>query len=72
MFGNLCAALQQRGMTVKQYAMVLGIGEAAVQDKLTGKTDFIYEEVVKTRTLLPEYSADYLFAENTAKENAWV
>lgn len=72
MFENLRTALQQRGVTLKQYASVLGIGESDVQDKLTGKTYFIYEEVVKTRTLLPEYSADYLFAENTAKENAWV
>lgn len=68
MFDNLRTALQQRGVTVKQYATVLGIGESAVQDKLAGKTDFIYKEVVRTRSLLPEYSADYLFAEKAAKE----
>ena len=68
MFDNLLTALQKKCVSLKQYARVLGIGETAVRHKLAGETDFIYDEVVKTRTLLPEYSADYLFAENAAKE----
>lgn len=42
MFDNLRTALRQRGISVKQYAEILGIGEKTVQNKLTGKTDFTY------------------------------
>ena len=39
MFHNLRMALRQKGISVKQYAEVLGIGEKTVQNKLTVKTD---------------------------------
>ncbi len=68
MFANLRTALQRKGISLKQYAEVLGIGEKTVQNKLTGKTDFTYPEFRKTCTLLFEYNADYLFAEEGAKE----
>ena len=67
MFDNLRTALQQKGISVKQYAEVLGIGEKTVQNKLTGRTDFTYPEFRKTCTLLFEYNADYLFTEEAAK-----
>ena len=67
MFHNLRMALRQKGISVKQYAEVLGIGEKTVQNKLTGKTDFTYPESRKTCTLLFEYNADYLFAEQVAE-----
>ena len=67
MFHNLRMALRQKGISVKQYAEVLGIGEKTVQNKLTGKTDFTYPEFSKTCTLLFEYNADYLFAEQVAE-----
>lgn len=68
MFDNLRTALQQKGISVKQYAEVLGVGEKTVQNKLTGRTDFTYPEFRKTCTLLFEYNADYLFAEKATKE----
>ena len=40
MFHNLRTALQQKGISVKQYAEVLGIGEKTLQSKLAGRTDF--------------------------------
>ena len=67
MFDNLRTALQQKGISVKQYAEILGIGEKTVQNKLSGKTDFTYPEFRKTCTLLFEYNADYLFAEQAAE-----
>lgn len=68
MFINLRTALQQKGISVKQYAEILGIGEKTVQNKLTGRTDFTYPEFRKTCTLLFEYNADYLFTEKVENE----
>ena len=68
MFHNLRTALQQKGISVKQYAEVLGIGEKTLQNKLAGRTDFTYPEFRKTCTLLCEYNAYYLFAEKPPRE----
>lgn len=62
MLSNLRTALYQKGISIKQYAEVLGVGEKTVQNKLAGKTDFTYPEFKKTCALLFEYNADYLFA----------
>ena len=68
MFHNLRMALRQKGISVKQYAEVLGIGEKTVQNKLTGKTDFTYPEFRKTCTLLFEYNAEQVAeAKQTAR-----
>ena len=66
MYDNLRIALRQKGISVKQYAEVLGTGEKTVQNKLTGRTDFTYPEFKKTCALLFEYKADYLFAEKAS------
>lgn len=64
MFTNLKTALHKRGISIKQYAEFLGITEKTAQNKMKGITDFTYPEFKKTCTLLlPEYNADYLFAE---------
>ncbi len=64
MFNNLRTALFHKGISMKQYAEFLGVGEKTVQNKMKGTTDFTYQEFRKTCTLLfPEYNADYLFAE---------
>ena len=66
MFNNLRTALYQKGITMKQYAEFLGVGEKTIQNKIKGVTDFTYPEFKKTCDLLmPEYNADYLFAENS-------
>ncbi len=62
MFNNLRTALYRKGISAKQYAEILGVGEKTVQNKLAGKTDFTYPEFRKTCALLFEYNADYLFA----------
>jgi transcriptional regulator with XRE-family HTH domain len=70
MFVNLRTALFQKGISMKQYAEFLGVGEKTVQNKLKGTTDFTYPEFRKTCTLLlPEYNADYLFADSTIESH---
>ncbi|MCX4268477.1 MAG: DNA-binding protein [Lachnospiraceae bacterium] len=69
MYDNLRTALRQKGISIKQYAEVLGAGEKTVQNKLTGRTDFTYPEFRKTCALLFEYNADYLFAEKASRNS---
>lgn len=40
MFDNLKTALQHKGISMKQYAEILGVGEKTIQNKLMGRTDF--------------------------------
>lgn len=68
MFENLRTALRQKGISIRQYAEVLGVGEKTAQNKLAGRTDFTYPEFKKTCALLFEYNADYLFTEKTPAE----
>lgn len=66
MFNNLRTALYQKGISIKQYADFLEVGEKTVQNKLKGITPFTYPEFKKTCSMLfPEYNADYLFAESS-------
>lgn len=67
MLNNLRMALHRKGISVKQYAEILGVREKTVQNKLVGKTDFTYPEFRKTCALLFEYNADYLFATEEEK-----
>lgn len=68
MFVNLRIALRKKGISLKKYAEFLGVGERTVQNKLKGSTDFTYLEFKKTCTLLTEYNADYLFAEDVSDD----
>lgn len=64
MFFNLKSVLYQKGISFKQYAKFLNVSEKTVQNKMNGITPFTYPEFKKTcEFLLPEYNADYLFAE---------
>lgn len=71
MFSNLRAALYQKGISMKQYAEFLGVGEKTIHNKMKGLTDFTYPEFKRTCTLLlPEYNADYLFSESDAENRS--
>ena len=71
MYLNLKCVLYQKNIAIKQYAEFLGVSEKTAQNKLQGVTDFTYPEFKKTcAVLLPEYNADYLFAENTPEQTA--
>lgn len=52
MLNNLRTALYRKGISIKQYAEILGVGEKTAQNKLVGKTDFTYPEFRKTCALL--------------------
>lgn len=70
MFTNLRTALYRKGISVKQYAEFLGVGEKTVQNKMKGETDFTYPEFKKTCSLLlPEYNADYLFTDFSSENH---
>lgn len=62
MFNNLKTELNKNGISAKEYAQILGISEKNLENKLSGKEDFIYSELTRTCTLLKIYSIDYLFA----------
>lgn len=62
MFNNLKRTLNKNGISIKEYAKILGISEKNVENKLFGKEEFVYSEIIKTCTLLKNYSIDYLFA----------
>lgn len=62
MFANLREALDQKNITLKAYAAVLGVTEKTIQNKLNCLTPFTLPEVWTTCfDLLPEYSWSYLF-----------
>lgn len=64
MYSNLKSILYRKNITIKQYADFLNVSEKTVQNKLQGLTAFTYPEFKRTCSLLlPEYNADYLFAE---------
>ncbi|WP_050698697.1 helix-turn-helix domain-containing protein [Anaeromassilibacillus senegalensis] len=71
MFDNLRNALENKKISMKAYAAVLGVTEKTVQNKLSGQTPFTLPEVWATCfDLLPEYSWTYLFNQDTFQKPA--
>ena len=71
MLVNLEKVLRNKGITLEQYADFLGISEPAVRARLEGSADFTYSEFRRTCTLLlPEYNADFLFAESFLEDRS--
>lgn len=67
MLRNLRSALDNKGITVRAYAAVLGVSEKSIQNKINEVTPFTYPEALKTmKELFPEYNSEYLF--KTEKE----
>lgn len=63
MFKNLKKILDDKGITVKAYAEFLGVSEKTAHNKIQGKTEFLFSEVIKTCTFIcPEYRMEYVFA----------
>lgn len=61
MFVNLEKEMVGRNhMTRKDLAIALGLSEKTISNKMNGKTDFTYSEMVKIRSLLGK-SLDELF-----------
>lgn len=59
---NLKRALDNKGVTLRAYASILGVSEKTIWNKINEETPFTYPEVRKTKMeILPEYDSDYLF-----------
>lgn len=63
MFPNLDAEMARENKKQTDVAMILGISESTVSDKMNGKTDFKLKECKKIIfNFFPGFSIDYLFA----------
>lgn len=63
MLGNLKRALDNKGVSLRAYAAVLGISEKSAWNKVNEETVLTYPEAIKTKKeLFPEYDLEYLFA----------
>lgn len=61
---NLKKALEDKGISLRAYAAVLGVSEKTAWNKIEGKTPITYPEArITKKELLPEYDSDYLFDE---------
>jgi len=64
MYENLRQAMAVKKVTSKQISELLGIAEKTVSNKLHGKTEWSYAEVVKLKKFIfPD--TDWLFAFNS-------
>lgn len=62
MLSNLKKALDNKGISMKAYASILGISQKTLWNKINEETAFTYPEVRATKKeVLPEYDPDYLF-----------
>ena len=46
MLNNLKKVLDDKGITIRAFAKVLGVDERTIQNKIKGKTPFTYPEAV--------------------------
>lgn len=70
MLKNLKRALDEKGITLKAYAAVLGVSEKTAWNKIYEQSPLTYPEAKKTKTeLLPEYDSDYLFKADCTSQN---
>lgn len=62
MYQNMRAVMEQKGLTVDSLAKVLHLHRNTITNKLSGKSDFSYDEAcVLCETLFPEYKPSYIF-----------
>lgn len=58
---NLRAEMARKGISRKQVAEVIGLGQSSISYRFNGKDDFLLVELVKIRdTFFPELSLEYL------------
>lgn len=69
MLKNLKKALDNKGISLRAFAVILNVSEKTVWNKINEETPFTYPEVAKTmKEIFPEYSITYLFASEKAEE----
>jgi len=63
MLFNLKKALDNKGISFRAYAAILGISEKSAWNKVNEETALTYPEAVLTKKeIFPEYDYEYLFA----------
>lgn len=63
MYKNLARLLQKKNITLDSYGRILGITRKSAYNKLNGVTGLTLSEAMKTRELFPEYTFEYIFAD---------
>lgn len=62
---RLRRVLDDKGISIKGCAELLGVSEKSLYNKLTGASDFYFREAMKLKTMLPEYDITFLLGEDT-------
>lgn len=66
---NLIHEMGEKGITVQEVAFLLGETEETVTSRLTGTSEWIYEEVIRIRNeMFPEFELNYLFRFQKSQE----
>lgn len=69
MLANLKRALDNKNISIRAYASILGISEKSARNKINEETAFTYLEVRKTKQeIFTEYDIDFLFASDGETE----
>lgn len=69
MLANLKRALNEKKISIKAYASILGISEKTAWNKVNENTALTFQEAVLTKKeLFPEYDYEYLFASDGKTE----
>lgn len=64
MYKNLKAEMARNSVLGKDIAKALGIRQATISSRLTGKTEFSYKEAKRIKdTFFPNVELEYLFEE---------
>jgi len=66
MYENLKYVMRIKKITSKELAELLSVSEKTICNKINGKTEWYYAEIVKLKKyVFPEYDTDWLFTFNT-------
>ena len=68
MFANLYGELGKKRMSIAELARMIEVNPKTLSNKLNGKTDFTYTEMLKIKEILNGETLDILF-EKTEKVN---
>lgn len=62
MYQNMLTVMSQKGLTIENIAQVLHLHRNTVANKISGKTDFTYDEAcVLCDAIFPEYRPSFIF-----------
>lgn len=65
MYPNLQKLLNERHISSRTYAAVIGTSQPTAAGKIRGTSDHTVQEAMAAMTLFPEYSFDYVFKKDS-------